>query len=221
MRQAKPIKWAVFDIGGVLLTQGVEDYDREVFDLMGTDGYPQFYRDFFPALQRGEIDEAEFWAKAAGHPVSIEALGAAWKRHFRPIQGMIDLARDLRRRGVKTAILSNTEMSHVARMRGMDILSGFEPKGFSCEMGLIKPDAAAYRWALDRLETPPEQVAFIDDRRENIDAALRLGIMGVLFRGDVQEVRERLFALAGLHEGPDGGPDDGAPGPDADGKGGC
>jgi putative hydrolase of the HAD superfamily len=46
----------------------------------------------------------------------------------------------------------------------------------SCELGVKKPDAAIYRAALDRLGTPPERAAFIDDLVDYCAGADALGI---------------------------------------------
>jgi putative hydrolase of the HAD superfamily len=44
-------------------------------------------------------------------------------------------------------------------------------------LGTTKPDPAIYRMALDRMGVvEPQRVLFIDDRAENVEAALAFGI---------------------------------------------
>jgi putative hydrolase of the HAD superfamily len=51
----------------------------------------------------------------------------------------------------------------------------------SCEIGILKPDARAYRTVLERIQRPPEQAIFVDDVLENIEGARSVGIHGVLY----------------------------------------
>ena len=53
----------------------------------------------------------------------------------------------------------------------------------SCYVGLRKPGAAIYRRALDILGVPPERVLFIDDRQENVEGAESVGIKTIRFTG--------------------------------------
>ncbi|MER5630397.1 HAD-IA family hydrolase [Streptomyces nitrosporeus] len=48
--------------------------------------------------------------------------------------------------------------------------------------GVAKPDPAIYRIAAARAGVPVDRCLFVDDRQENVDAAVALGMTGVLFR---------------------------------------
>ncbi|SCD89548.1 putative hydrolase of the HAD superfamily [Streptomyces sp. ScaeMP-e83] len=47
---------------------------------------------------------------------------------------------------------------------------------------VAKPDPAIYRIAAERAGVPAERCLFVDDRQENIDAAVALGMTGALYR---------------------------------------
>ncbi|MFI0018154.1 HAD-IA family hydrolase [Streptomyces griseus] len=47
---------------------------------------------------------------------------------------------------------------------------------------VAKPDPAIYRIAAERAGVPAARCLFVDDRQENVDAAVALGMTGVLFR---------------------------------------
>lgn len=49
----------------------------------------------------------------------------------------------------------------------------------SFETGLIKPDPAIYQHVCDKFSVTPESCVFIDDLKENIDAAIAFGMEGV------------------------------------------
>ena len=51
----------------------------------------------------------------------------------------------------------------------------------SCYLGVRKPDRRIYQIALDVLQRDPEDVAFVDDRPENVSAAASLGIHAIRY----------------------------------------
>jgi len=60
-------------------------------------------------------------------------------------------------------------------------LSAFEYLIYSCDYGSIKPELAIYRTCLDLLKAEPQDILYLDDRADNVEAAARLGINSVLF----------------------------------------
>lgn len=189
------VRAVVFDVGGVLLTLGEWEYRREIARRMGLDDLPVEYEKSVPLLQRGEMAEEELWFRIAGKPVAGNAFDDAWLAHFPPVPEMLALGQELRRLGVRTAILSNTQTSHVRLMRRMGFLEGFEPVAFSCEIGYRKPEAGAFRWVLERLGLPGEAVAYVDDVPEYVKAASELGIHAILHRGDLEATRRAVVGF--------------------------
>lgn len=49
----------------------------------------------------------------------------------------------------------------------------------SCEAGLIKPDQAIYQHVCEKFDVTAESCVFVDDMKENIDAAIAFGMQGV------------------------------------------
>jgi putative hydrolase of the HAD superfamily len=84
--------------------------------------------------------------------------------------------------GVPTAILSNMA-------RDTWELLGPQFDGVGCltlsfEIGAAKPEPAIYLRCLESLGVEPGEALFVDDRRENVEAARVLGIDAVLFEGE-------------------------------------
>jgi putative hydrolase of the HAD superfamily len=73
----------------------------------------------------------------------------------------------------------------------------FEVALSSCYLGLRKPAPAIYKRAIDILGRPAERILFIDDRQGNVDAAAAAGIKSIRFAGE-QDLRSRLDALSVL-----------------------
>jgi putative hydrolase of the HAD superfamily len=69
----------------------------------------------------------------------------------------------------------------------------------SCYIGLRKPDPKMFEFAIDVLQRNPEQLAFIDDRQGNCDAAQALGIHAIRYHDEAQCVQ--TLEQLGLHTG--------------------
>jgi putative hydrolase of the HAD superfamily len=90
--------------------------------------------------------------------------------------------------GVPTAILSN-----MARDTWELLAPRFghvEHLTLSFEIGVAKPEPAIYLRCLESLGVEPAEALFVDDRRENVEAARALGMEGVLFEGEDALVSE-------------------------------
>ena len=56
-----------------------------------------------------------------------------------------------------------------------DLLKKFSGTVFSAPLKMAKPDPQIYRYLFDTFSLKPEECFFIDDLKENIEAAERLG----------------------------------------------
>ncbi len=97
-------------------------------------------------------------------------------------QRMIEIVAKLQKANVKTAILSNMHPYLRELFRTEAWLRHFDVQFFSCDHGLIKPEPEIYERLLDVLGVPAQHVFFIDDLPENIEAARRAGIGGMVYR---------------------------------------
>ncbi|MFB7123839.1 HAD family hydrolase [Kitasatospora sp. NPDC056273] len=64
----------------------------------------------------------------------------------------------------------------------------------SSRVGSAKPDRRIYEIAAERAGAAPERCLFVDDRQENVDAAVALGMTGVRYRGP-EDLRRALAAV--------------------------
>ena len=98
----------------------------------------------------------------------------------------------LKAAGIKTAILSNMGDTVLESIeREFQWVHGFDVLIWSFQLKMAKPDPAIYHAVLDRLGVPAEETLFIDDKQENIEAARKLGMTGVLFT-NIERLREDL-----------------------------
>ena len=80
-------------------------------------------------------------------------------------------------------LLSNTDAIHINHFEQRegasfygDFYQCFEKVYFSYEMGMRKPDAEIYTTLINRHELAPKRTLFVDDKKENTDAAKALGL---------------------------------------------
>lgn len=102
---------------------------------------------------------------------------------------------ELKRRGLLTAIVSNMGDSvHQQMERDRKWLGRFDALVWSYQLRVTKPDPAIYRCVLEKLGTVPGETLFIDDRPANVDAAIALGMKGVVF-ASVEKLRADLVSM--------------------------
>ena len=64
----------------------------------------------------------------------------------------------------------------------------------SYQVGLIKPDPAIYRLLLDKYDIDPKEAVFIDDNKDNIEAAKQFGLSTILFTSR-EDADKKLYEL--------------------------
>ncbi|GAB3269805.1 HAD family phosphatase [Kineosporia babensis] len=171
----------VFDIGGVLTTS--EGGVPELSDLIGVERerFAVPYWKHRPDYDRG-TRPAEYWGLVAadlGMEFSEEDLARVdefdAQRWSRLAPGRLELITALQDAGVSTALLSNAPASMAQVVKGSDWSAGFDERVFSCDLGLIKPDAKIYQAVEEALQRPGPELVFFDDRPPNVEAARQRG----------------------------------------------
>jgi putative hydrolase of the HAD superfamily len=94
----------------------------------------------------------------------------------------IPVLREFRRRGARTAVVSNCSRSTRPVVDRLGLEDEVDAVVLSCEVGAVKPDPAIYRTALDRLGAIPAEAAYVDDQSVYCDGATALGMRTFLIR---------------------------------------
>src|SRR6185369_10416658 len=152
-------------------------------------------------LERGELSllearQAIFELGAPEHRIDLfEALASLRGTTIR--SDVIEIARDARACGVKTAIVTNNVREFGDGWRGMlPVDELFDVVVDSAHVGIRKPDPRIFRLALERLgDIDPAHAVFLDDFPGNIAAAERLGMRGILVEEDHRPAIQTLRAL--------------------------
>ncbi len=195
-------KAVVFDFGGVLNEtpdrESIVAYLCDTFDL-SREEFNAVNQEKRKAIKAGKTIVG-FWLQYAKEQQIT--LPENWTEQFQHVlkesinvnPGMYVLIDQLKEKEIRVGLLSNIETRVAKLIRSFDLYQPFEPCLLSCEIGYDKPDPRAYEVLMSQLELPPEQIVFIDDLAENIEAAKKLGIDAILFTSHAQiqtELRSR------------------------------
>ncbi|WP_369214395.1 HAD family hydrolase [Streptomyces flavofungini] len=213
MSGATPRHAVLFDFGGVLTTSVVTAFAGLGAELGDDPGLPLrlLSRDresaaLLVAHEEGRIGEREFEdgfaARLRAHGLAVEGPGlvSRLQARLRPDPGTIALVARLRSAGHPVGLLSNSLGDDC--YAGFDLPAMFDAVTVSGHIGVRKPSRHAYAIACERLGAPPEATVMVDDLRQNIEAAARLGIAGVVHRDAATTAGELagLLAAAPAHE---------------------
>jgi 2-haloacid dehalogenase len=179
----------IFDIGGVLLDWNPRYVYREMFE--SEDEMERFLSEvctmeWHEANDMGAPFEVTCAQLAAEHPEHAEYIWA-WGRRTEdmiggPIDGTVEILRELRDRGVALYALTNMEAStYPLRRERYDFLRWFDGTVVSSSEGMIKPDPRIFQTLLERYGLAAEATLFVDDNPRNVAAARALGMPTVQF----------------------------------------
>lgn len=184
----------VFDFGGVMTgepnREAVIDFICQSFDF-SREEFEKVNQEKRLALKQGKTDE-EFWIFYAKNK-GIE-LPYNWTASFKLVMKdaigvnpeMYALVDELKEQHIPIALLSNIDERLSKLIREFGLYEPFNPCLLSCEIGVEKPDLKAYELLLTKLNLPPKEVVFVDDRPENIESAKKMGLDAILFESEEQ-----------------------------------
>lgn len=190
----------LFDLGGVLVEwDGIQPLLDITDNRLSAEEARLFWLDS-PAVRRfetGRCTENEF-AEAAARELQIDLSPAefiaqftSWDRGLLPgAQQLVDRLKPQ----ITLYCLSNNNPIHWALPHIRQLTSAFDKTFVSFEMGLMKPDVAAFESVAKRIEEPVERVLFLDDNPECVAAAREVGFLARVARG-IAEVETALREL--------------------------
>lgn len=198
-----PFDTILFDVGGVLLTNGWDHRERAtVLDQFHLDRAEFEARHTAPndAWERDAITATEYLNQTVFYQprhFSHEEFLAAVCAQSKPLEdGALGVLKELAASDKCTLGVLNNEAraTNEYRFDTFGLRDYLQVAFSSCYLGMRKPEAAIYRRALDILGKPPERVLFIDDRAENAAGAAAAGMKTIRFAGAAQ-LRSELTDL--------------------------
>lgn len=182
---------AVFDLGGVVL---VWDPVPAIAAVVGQERAERFVHgeEFdFKAWNHAQ-DAGRSWvvaeaAATASHPHLAEEIAAYRPNFALSLRGLVvgtaEILRALHDRGVHLVALTNwpAETFHYGPEAYPEVFALFDDIVVSGAEGVAKPDAEIFRILTRRLRHSLDGVLFVDDKRENVQAARSAGMDALAF----------------------------------------
>jgi HAD superfamily hydrolase (TIGR01509 family) len=97
------------------------------------------------------------------------------------IEGMYDLLNELKDKGHSLFGLTNWSYKVYDVIKKYPIFSLLDGMVISSEVHLLKPDVRIYQCLMGKYGLKAEECVFIDDRKENVEAARSIKMQGIVF----------------------------------------
>jgi len=94
-------------------------------------------------------------------------------------ESMLNLIKDLRNKGYKVYLLSNTNEDSVNYMKNSGLFESVDGYVLSYLENKVKPNQGIYKTLINRYNLVPEESIFIDDRLDNCETAKLLGMAAI------------------------------------------
>jgi glucose-1-phosphatase len=190
------VKAVVFDLGKVLV-----DFDysiagrrlatkstRSASEVQGLLDHSSLLLRY----ESAEISSEQFYSefcRQASYSGTFEEFAACFADIFTEISAMSGFQRELKKRGVPTFILSNTNdiaIGHVRR--NFPFFGNFDGYVLSYEQKALKPHPPIYRATERMAGASGKDLVFIDDRVDNIEGAAALGWQTIQHRDPAETI---------------------------------
>lgn len=169
-------------------------------DLLQTEFFTPHWPDV--VLGRAGLHDrlATFLADHAPHLTS-QAVAAYWFEQDAWLdENLLAQLAPLREAGVRLHLATVQEHERAAYLwKRLRLREHFEAMHYAADLGCAKPDLEFYRAIEQRTGFVPTQLALLDDRGDNVEAAELAGWRGLLWTGD-QSLAD-VIAAAGLTAG--------------------
>ncbi len=194
-------KSIVFDLGGVVFARDPRKFEPEFIEFFSYIFLPRMPH-FWEEYDRGMVSYDEVIKALAEYNNCDEELA---KKNLdrsiltqEAIPATEELIKSLRGAQYKLYVLSNMSLEFIEFLRKQSVYKNFDGEVVSCEEHVVKPDAKIYDILTSRYSLTPSETLFIDDRKENVEAAIAAGWHGYHFNArnpkeSCQELSELLL----------------------------
>ncbi len=200
------IRAMLFDLDGVLrfYPQSIaQDLEHQYALTPGLLARCVFAPEVATPVIRGDRTR-EAWIVEAGARVGNEEAVRAFLSSDGVLDlDVLDLVKQVRAGGVKVGLLTNatnTLRAEVAQLSPADVLSAFDVVYNSSEIGAIKPEPGIYRHAMVSLGMLAAEIGFVDDRLENVEGAVNMGMQAHCYT-EVEALRRWINARVSFELG--------------------
>lgn len=189
----------IFDLGNVLIDFKPLDYVRSKIDdfVKADEVYQCIFRSpEWLMIDRGIVTEENAINSICDHnpelSSQIRLVMTDWYHMLTLINDVFEILQELKHKGYKLYFLSNYQLlAYEYILKEYPLFAYFDGGIFSFKEQLLKPEPEIYERLMKTYALRPEESIFIDDMKENIEAALNLGFSAIHFTSSA-ELREEL-----------------------------
>ena len=145
-------------------------------------------------LDKGTIDYNEYIEQTIDKipdrlEDTVRTFFRDWPHHLLPIEDTLRFIDELKSRNIPVYLLSNAPTHFADWAASYEPLRKFDGIVFSAPLKMAKPDPEIYEYLFETYKLKPEECFFIDDLSANIETAKKLGMDGIVFTGNIDEVK--------------------------------
>jgi len=198
------IKNIVFDVGGVILENHSLDFFKK--NLTYKEDAIEVNNIWFNSIERmnldkgfGEIEDL-YQSMINKLPLRSKEEGIKYYKEYWnnriTTSGMVEFFDLLKTKGYNLYVLSNfqKDFNEMIKINNMGYLNKFDGIYVSSLHNLVKPDKEIYEDFLKEYKLTSGECLFIDDKQENVDAAISVGYQGALFE-NINNLKNKLEGM--------------------------
>lgn len=184
------IKNIIFDVGKVLVSYEPDEYMKSIGldeDARAAINGAMFQNKLWDMSDQGLFTPEEclekFIAGAPKYETEIRQIHATVGKTVEMYPYAMEWLKELKEKGYKLYVLSNYSEHMMKQTKDkLEFLSLVDGAVFSYECKLMKPSNKIYELLCQKYSLNCSECVFVDDRYENVEGAMRSGILAVHFK---------------------------------------
>lgn len=195
----------IFDLGGVVVEFNPRDFLMDHFLNKTAENIT--YDLTFGSKEWEELDRGTLSRSAAndsmlenaarcGRTFEVRTVIEEWETILKPKRRTIEVMRALKKADYRLYYLSNIAVDTLADLKEREFFSLFDGGVASCDVHINKPDPRIYTTLMQKYRLAYDESVFIDDNKQNAQAAYNLGITGILYKN--HKSFTRALGLCGI-----------------------
>jgi epoxide hydrolase-like predicted phosphatase len=190
MSDKKQIKAVVFDLGGVVVHSGYLQFMHHYVGKHMSKETKKRIEYLEHKVNLGSMSENEFYRhlqKEFNVHLSTKKMHEKILNSMRANKSLLGLISNLKKS--KVAMFSNTLgtiANETFKKQKIPVKKLFSKVFQSHILHIAKPSKGSYEYVVKHLKVKPHEALMVDDRAENIAAARKVGMQGIVFKNTTQ-----------------------------------
>jgi len=177
----------LFDLGGVLFTNGTKKFIRQIretYNLPEEQVKGVIDGEIGSLYRESKITRDEFWKRVIerlGLKEDADTLEKQWIDGYEMFEKTKSIIEKLKDKYDLYYLSDNVKERVEALDNKFAFIKLFKGGIFSHEVGVRKPNPRIYEYALEKASSKPEETIFIDDKEKMLLPAQQMGLKTILF----------------------------------------